>query len=91
VLGIISIVFNAPVVELILAIIGLLKARSAKALCEAHPGFYQNAGIAQAGFVCSIIGICLGGISTLCGCGYFAVIVLAIFGAAAGAGAGAGP
>jgi hypothetical protein len=90
VLGIISIVMNVPVVALILSLIGLSKARAAKALCDAHPGYYTNAGIAQAGMVLCIIGICLGSLSTLCGCGYFAMIALALL-SGAGAGAGAGP
>ena len=90
VLGIISVVFNIPLVGLILALVGLSKARSAKALCDAHPGMFSNAGVAQAGMILSIIGICLGGISTLCGCGYFAIIIMALRGAA-GAGGGAGP
>lgn len=78
VLGIISIVFNMPVVALVLAIIGLMKARSARLLYDAHPGYYTNAGVAQAGMILSIIGICLGALSTLCGCGYFGMIALAL-------------
>ena len=69
---------------MILALVGLSKARSAKALCDAHPGMFSNAGVAQAGMILSIIGICLGGISTLCGCGYFAIIIMALMGAAGG-------
>ena len=91
VLGIVSIVVNIPIGGLILALIGLQKARSAKALSDANPGYFTNAGVAQAGFVCSIIGICLGSMSTLLGCCYASIILFAIFGAAAGAGAGAGP
>jgi hypothetical protein len=49
---------------------------------------FNNAGVAQAGMILSIIGICLGGLSTLCGCGYFALIFFALMGAAGGAGAG---
>ncbi len=88
VLGIISVVFNIPLVGLILALVGLSKARSARALCDAHPGAFNNAGVAQAGMILSIIGICLGGLSTLCGCGYFALIVFALMSAARGAAAG---
>lgn len=88
VLGIISVVFNIPIVGLILALIGLSKARNAKAMCDANPGCYSNAGVAQAGMILSIIGIVLGSISTLCGCGYFAFVGLAIMGAASGAGSG---
>ncbi len=86
VLGIISVVFNIPIVGLILALIGLSKARHAKALCDANPGYFNNAGVAQAGMILSIIGIVLGAISTLCGCGYFAMIGMAIMGAAGAAG-----
>lgn len=82
VLGIISIVFNAPIIGLILALIGFNYARSAKAICDAAPGMYNNAGVAQAGYVCCIIGLILGAISSLCGCGYFLLIVLALGGAA---------
>jgi hypothetical protein len=87
VLGIIPIVINIPVVGLILALIGLSKARVAKAMCDARPGYYTNAGVAQAGMILCIIGTVLGGLSTLCGCGYFAFIGLMLVGAAAGGGA----
>ncbi len=90
VLGIISIVFNVPLVGLILAYIGFQKAKEAKALSDAHPGYYTNAGIAQAGYILSIIGMCLGGFSTLCGCGYFAIALIAVIGGVAGAGSGGG-
>lgn len=90
VLGIISIVFNVPIVGLILAYIGFQKSREAKALIEMNPSMFSNAGTAQAGYILSIIGMCLGGLSTLCGCGYFIIIAIAIIGGAAGAGAGAG-
>ena len=83
VLGICSIVFSWPIVGLILAWIGFTKSRDAKALCELNPGVYSNYGVAQAGFICSIIGLCLGAFSTLCGCGYFAIVFMAIAGGAA--------
>jgi hypothetical protein len=83
VLGIISIVFNAPIVGLILAWIGFTKSRDAKAMCEMNPGQYTNAGVAQAGYILCIIGLCLGGLSTLCGCGYFIIIGIALVGGAA--------
>ena len=84
VLGILSIVFSGPIVGLTLGIIGFIKAREAKRLVDANPGVYTNAGVAQGGYICSIIGIVLGGITTLCGCGYFIVVAAALFGAAAG-------
>jgi len=83
VLGICSIVFSWPIVGLILAWIGFTKSRDAKALCELNPGMYSNYGVAQAGYICSIIGLCLGAFSTLCGCGYFAIVFMAIAGGAA--------
>jgi len=84
VLGICSIVFSWPILGLILAWIGFIKSRDAKALCELNPGVYSNYGIAQAGYICSIIGLCLGAFTTLCGCGYFAIVFMAIIGSAAG-------
>jgi hypothetical protein len=87
VLGICSIVFSWPILGLILAWIGFVKSRDAKALCEQNPGVYSSYGVAQGGYICSIIGLCLGAFSTLCGCGYFALVAIAIIGgAAAGAG-----
>jgi hypothetical protein len=86
VLGIISVVFSMPVVGAVLAYIGFNKSKEAKAHCEMNPGMYSNAGVAQAGYIVSIVGLVLGGLSTLCGCGYFIIIVLAIGGAAASGG-----
>ncbi len=86
VLGICSIVFSAPIVGLILGFLGLQKSRAAKQTAAMNPGIYANAGIAQAGYVCSIIGLILGAIVTLCGCGYF---IFAIIFAVGMAGAGA--
>ncbi|UCD76273.1 MAG: hypothetical protein JSV91_04980 [Phycisphaerales bacterium] len=83
VLGILSLVFSGPLVGLILAWIGFIKSRDAKTLCEADPTRYGNAGIAQAGYVCSIIGLCLGALTTCCMCGYFIIVALAISGGAA--------
>ncbi|MDY7107035.1 MAG: hypothetical protein SYC29_00205 [Planctomycetota bacterium] len=87
VLGICSIVFSWPILGLILAWIGFVKSREAKAYCELNPGVYSNYGVAQGGYICSIIGLCLGAFTTLCGCGYFAIVAMAIAGSAA-AGAG---
>lgn len=80
VFGILSIVLSWPIVGLILAFIGLSKSKDAKLLCESEPDVYSGEGLAQAGYVCSIIGICLGALSTLCGCGYFAVVAAMIAG-----------
>ncbi len=86
VLGICSIVFSGPLIGVILAFIGFQKSRDAKLVCEMNPGMYSNAGIAQAGFIVSIVGLVIGSFTTLCGCGYFILIAVAIGGAAAGAG-----
>ena len=88
VLGICSIVFSGPLVGLLLGFLGLVKSREARQFAEMNPGIYSNAGVAQAGFVCSIIGLVLGGFTTLCGCAYAVFIVILIAGAAAGAGGG---
>jgi hypothetical protein len=82
IMGILSIVVNVPIAGLIVAYLGFKKAGEAKALIARNPGMYNNAGTAQAGYILCIIGMCLGGISTLCGCGYFIVIVAALMGAA---------
>ena len=88
VFGILSIVFSAPVIGLLLGFLGLQKSREAKQIAELNPGVYSNLGVAQAGFVCSIVGMVLGVISSLCGCGWFLVVIVAIVGAAAGQGGG---
>jgi hypothetical protein len=80
VLGICAIVFNFPILGFVLAWIGFVKSRDARDLCRATPGYYGNAGIAEAGYICSIIGMILGGLSTFCGCGYFILIGMAIAG-----------
>lgn len=76
VLGILSIVFVIPLFGLIMPLIGLGMARSAKAMVNANPAYYSNAGVAQAGFVCCIIGLVFNGLSTLCGCGYLMIFVV---------------
>ncbi len=90
VLGICSIVFSGPIIGLILGFIGFQKARGAKQVAEINPGIYSNAGVAQAGYVCSIIGLILGGITTLCGCGYFVIMVILAIGFAGAAAPGGG-
>jgi hypothetical protein len=83
VLGIVTIVLSIPIVSLVLAVVGLSKGRAAKALCDANPGFYSNAGVAQAGVVLCIVSICLNVLSSLCLCGYVSIIGIALMGAAA--------
>ncbi|MHC4080090.1 MAG: hypothetical protein ACYS15_00255 [Planctomycetota bacterium] len=86
VLGICSIVFSGPLVGLLLGFLGLMKAKEARSFAELNPGLYANAGVAQAGYVCSIIGLILGAFTTLCGCGYAVIIIIMIMGAAAQSG-----
>jgi hypothetical protein len=88
VLGICSIVFSGPLVGLLLGFLGLVKSKEARQFAELNPGIYANAGVAQAGYVCSIIGLILGAFTTLCGCGYFIFFVIVIMGAAAGGASG---
>jgi hypothetical protein len=86
VLGICSIVFSGPLVGLLLGFLGLMKSKEARQFAEMNPGLYANAGVAQAGYVCSIIGLILGAFTTLCGCGYAIFFVLIVAGAAANQG-----
>lgn len=76
VMGIISIVFSVPIVGLILAWVGMTKGKAAKMMCDANPGYYTNAGVAQAGYVICIIGMVLNSLSSLCVCGYFGFLAL---------------
>ncbi len=86
VLGICSIVFSGPIIGLILGFIGFQKTRGARKVAEMNPGIYSNAGVAQAGYVCSIIGLILGALSLLSVC---AGIIILILLAAAATGAAA--
>lgn len=86
VLGVCSIVFSMPIVGLMLGFIGLLKSKEARGYTQSNPAAFNNAGVAQAGFVCSIIGLVLGCFTTLCGSLYILAIIAAIAGAAAGDG-----
>ncbi len=87
VLGICSIVFSGPLVGLLLGFLGLVKSREARQFAVLNPGFYANAGVAQAGYVCSIIGLILGALSVLsCCCG--AILFLFVMGAAGAAAQG---
>lgn len=88
VFGILSIVISGPIIGLILGWIGLNKAKEVRALIAANPGYYSGDGTAQAGYICSIVGMCISGLSTFCLCGYLAFVVLMIFGAAAGSAGG---
>ena len=83
VLGICSIVFSGPLIGVLLGFLGLMKSKEARQFAETYPGYYANAGVAQAGYVCSIIGLILGAFTTLCGCGYAVVVIIILMGAAA--------
>ena len=90
VLGILSIVLSMPLVGVILGFLGLHKSRQAKQMAALNPGVYSNEGIAQAGFVCSIVGLIFGAFSTLCGCGWLLIAGFALLAGAAGAAGAAG-
>jgi hypothetical protein len=82
---------SGPIIGLIFGWIVLSKSKEARAAIAVNPGYYSGDGVAQAGYVCSIVGLCISAISTLCGCGYFAFVILMILSAAAGASGAGGP
>ncbi len=90
VLGICSIVFSGPIIGLILGFIGFKKSREAKQVAEMNPGIYSNAGVAQAGYVVSIVGLILGGITTLFGCVSIVILAVLAVGVAGAAAQGGG-
>lgn len=59
VLGICSIVFSCFFVGLVLGIIGLVLGNKAKALYKESPAIYDGYGQLNAGWIMSIIGLCL--------------------------------
>lgn len=66
VLGILSMVLAERVLlGFMLAWVGFQKSKSAKELCTRFPDHYGPAGVAQAEYICSIAGICLGAIATI--------------------------
>ncbi len=75
-------------VSLLLAYLGLVKSKEARQFAELNPGIYANAGVAQAGYVCSIIGLILGALSVLSCCcgGILFLFVMGTAGAAAQSG-----
>ncbi len=62
VLGICSIVFSCFFVGAILGIIGLVLGSRSKKLYKTSPAMYDGYGQVNAGWIMSIIGICLGGL-----------------------------
>jgi hypothetical protein len=62
VLGICSIVLTCFLVGLILGIIGLVLGNKSRKLYAQNPGQYEGYGTLNAGWIMSIIGVCLGGL-----------------------------
>ena len=88
VLGICSIVLTCLLVGLILGIIGLVIGNKSKKIYAENPGRYEGFGTLNAGWVMSIVGVCLGGLYWM----YFMVYIVilgstlaTIFGTAAAA------
>jgi hypothetical protein len=87
VMGICSVVLGCFGVGLIMGIIGLVMSKKSKAIYRENPELYDDYGNVQAGFILSIIGVCLGGLSVL----YYVFILFAIFfGAANGVASSSG-
>lgn len=78
VLGILSIVLGCAIIGLILGIIGLVYANKGKKIYNSNPSLYTNYGILNAGYILSIIGTVLGGLSLL-----YWIIVVGVVGIAA--------
>ena len=60
VIGLCSVIFTCFFIGLVLGIIGLVMAREPRAMYRDNPHLYEGHGLMQAGFVLSIIGVCLG-------------------------------
>lgn len=89
VLGILSIVLAGfPIVGLILGIIGIRKSAAAAAEIRAGVAPASAMGMVTAGKVCSIIGTCMAGLSTLVICLYMSCFGAMLLSGAAGAAAG---
>ena len=71
VLGILSIVVSCFIVGLVLGIIGLVLGNKSIAIYNENPDAYNGNGIANAGRICSIVGIVFGGLVLL----YWVVII----------------
>lgn len=70
-------------IGLILGLIGFFQAKKAKKLCSENPGLYSNAGNANAGYICSLIGFILGILASLYLLFIIVLVVLSVAGAAA--------
>lgn len=78
VLGICSIVFACFFVGFILGIIGIVLSSKPRKMSKANPELYDGAGQVNAGFICSIIGTCLGVVYVI-----YWIVVVAILGGTA--------
>ena len=65
ILGICSIVFSCFFIGLICGIIGLVMASKPRKLYKENPSAYDGYGQLNAGWIMSIIGVCLGGLYTI--------------------------
>ena len=65
VLGICSVVFGCIAIGLFLGIIGLVLASRGKKMYRAQPFSYTGYNNLQAGFILSVIGVCIGGLALL--------------------------
>jgi hypothetical protein len=75
VLGICSVVLGCILVGLVLGIIGLVLAKKSRALYREHPDWYDDFGSLQAGFVLSIVGVCIGGLALIYYIFVFALVI----------------
>lgn len=81
VLGICSIVFSCVFAGLVLGIIGLVLGNKSKKIFNQNPEYYEGYGNLNAGYIMSIIGTVLGGLSLIYWLFYLSVLGF-VFGAA---------
>ena len=78
VLGICSIVFACFFVGFVIGIIGIVLSSKPRKMYKANPELYDGSGQVNAGFICSIIGTCLGVVYVI-----YWLVVVAILGGTA--------
>lgn len=78
VLGICSIVFACFFVGFVIGIIGIALSSKPRKMYKANPELYDGSGQVNAGFICSIIGTCLGVVYVI-----YWLVVVAILGGTA--------
>ena len=78
VLGICSIVFACFFVGFVIGIIGIVLSSKPRKMYKANPELYDGSGQVNAGFICSIIGTCLGVVYII-----YWLVVVAILGGTA--------